>query len=239
MGLDTIPYCGAAPVPAELWARWNLDPVLMAAMVAGFAICWHYRRDGGSAPLIAAGAILFFLWISPFCALSSALFSARSFHHLAMSALAAPLIAWALPPSIGRGLAAWTIGHAAIFWIWHLPAAYALALSHDAIFWLMQAMLLGSAVGLWRAAIASPLHAAVTALLVTMVQMGLLGGLLTFTTAPLYAPHWLTTSAWGLGPIEDQQLAGLIMWVPGAGLYLGAALFLANRWLTATRPAAA
>src|SRR3546814_17286561 len=63
-----------------------------------------------------------------------------------------------------------------------------------------------------------------------MVQMGLLGALLTFSGSALYAPHLLTTQAWGMSPLQDQQLAGLIMWVPAAGLSLGAAMFLLARW---------
>jgi putative membrane protein len=55
--------------------------------------------------------------------------------------------------------------------------------------------------------------------------------LITFAGRPLYSPHFLTTEPWGLSAIEDQQLAGLIMWAPSAGLYLGAALFVAQRWL--------
>jgi putative membrane protein len=55
--------------------------------------------------------------------------------------------------------------------------------------------------------------------------------LILFTPTALYAPHYLTTAAWGLTVLEDQQLAGLIMWVPSAGLYLGAALYVAKRWL--------
>ena len=57
--------------------------------------------------------------------------------------------------------------------------------------------------------------------------------------APLYAPHFLTTAPWGFRPLEDQQLAGLIMWVPAAGLYLAAALVLTNRWLGRERCVAA
>ena len=55
-------------------------------------------------------------------------------------------------------------------------------------------------------------------------EMGLLGALLTFSQNAIYAPHALTTAAWGLSPLEDQQLAGLIMWAPGALAYLAAAL---------------
>jgi putative membrane protein len=64
-----------------------------------------------------------------------------------------------------------------------------------------------------------------------MVLMGLLGALITFAGEPLYAPHFATVWPWGLSALEDQQLAGLIMWAPAAGLYLGAALMLASKWL--------
>src|SRR5690606_23249383 len=75
--------------------------------------------------------------------------------------------------------------------------------------------------------------AAVAALLATMVQMGLLGALITFAGQPLFAPHLTTTAAWGLTPLADQQLAGLIMWAPAAGVYLLSALVLLGRWLGA------
>ena len=88
----------------------------------------------------------------------------------------------------------------------------------------MQASLLGSALGFWNAVRLAPIPGAIVALLATMVQMGLLGALLTFAGSPLYAPHFATTAAWGLGPLEDQQLAGLIMWAPAAAVYLAAAV---------------
>jgi len=73
--------------------------------------------------------------------------------------------------------------------------------------------------------------AAVAALLIAMVAMGLLGALLTFTGEPVYAPHFLTTAAWGLTPLADQQAAGLIMWAPAAAVYLAAALLMLGRWI--------
>jgi putative membrane protein len=45
---------------------------------------------------------------------------------------------------------------------------------------------------------------------------------------PLYAGR---AAAWGLTVLEDQQLAGLVMWVPGGLVYMGAALALAATWL--------
>src|SRR3546814_11484875 len=89
----------------------------------------------------------------------------------------------------------------------------------------MQLSLLASAAAFWGALrrVSSP--TAILLLLAMMVQMGLLGALITFAGAPLYAPHYATTMVWGLTPLEDQQLAGLIMWAPAAAFYLGAALW--------------
>lgn len=234
-----IPYCGAAPVPDELLARWNLDPLLVAALalatIAGLRFGQIERRW-----FVAAMAMFALLFVSPFCALTSALFSARAVHHLALTAVAALLLAAALPVRrVPGGLALWTGAHAATFWLWHAPPAYGAALSNHAAYWLMQASLLLTAVALWRAVRAAPLTSGIAALLATMVQMGLLGALLTFAASPLYAPHFLGPLAWGLAPLEDQQLAGLIMWAPGAGLYLAAALTLLARWFARERAAAA
>lgn len=234
-----LPYCGAAPVPGELLARWNLDPPLLAALAlatfAGLRFGQAERRR-----LLAALALLALLFVSPFCALTSALFSARAVHHLTLTAVLAPLLAAALPAwRVPGGAALWTGLHAVTFWLWHAPPAYEAALSNHALYWLMQASLLLTALALWRAVRAALPTGGIAALLATMVQMGLLGALLTFAGTPLYPPHYLGPLAWGLTPLEDQQLAGLIMWAPGAGLYLAAALALLARWFARERAAAA
>ena len=68
----------------------------------------------------------------------------------------------------------------------------------DAVYWLMQASLLLTALALWRAVRAAALTSGIAALLATMVQMGLLGALLTFAGAPLYAPHLVGADRLGL-----------------------------------------
>jgi putative membrane protein len=228
MVLPPIPYCGSAPVPAELWLRWNLDLIGLATILSLLLIGRSLRAR--PEPLVAGCAVLAVLFVSPFCALTSALFSARTAHHILLTAVAAPLLATAMRGAHGRP-AAWAAVHALIFWAWHAPAAYSFALQSDAAYWLMELTLLGSAIGLWRSVLAAPPPTAVAVLLGTMVQMGLLGALLTFASAPLYARHWTTTQAWRLSPLEDQQLAGLLMWIAGGALYLLAALRLASRWL--------
>jgi len=238
------PYCGMAPGPGEWLARWNLDPWLLAALAA-CALAYHFgfptiepRRRAAFAGFMI---VLLVLFVSPFCALTSALFAARVVHHVAIAAIAAPLLVMALPREVLRlpgSLALWTALQAVIFWAWHTPPLYAWALSSDAAYWAMQLSLLASAAAFWFAVRRASPTAAFAALLATMVQMGLLGALITFAATPLYAPHFSTTLPWGMAPLDDQQLAGLIMWAPAAGFYLAAALILLGRWLRNQAPAA-
>lgn len=228
-----IPYCGAAPVPAEIAARWNFDPVLLLVLAALPLLYFRALPASARGPAAFWGAwgLALLLFVSPFCALTSALFSARVVHHLLIEIVLAPLIVLALPRlRIAGAGAIWVALQAAVFWAWHAPAAYSAALSSDAVYWAMQLSMTGSAILFWAWARTSSLPSAVAGLLATMVAMGLLGALITFAGTPLYAPHFETTLQWGLGALEDQQLAGLIMWAPGGGFYLAAALLLASRW---------
>ncbi len=237
-----IPYCGPGPTPAEWLARWNLDPVLIAALALGLAVV-GWRMSGRERMCAAAAVVgLAIVFVSPLCALSSALFAARTVHHVLLVAVAAPLIAWSAPRRPAGPLALATAAQAVVFWAWHAPSAYGWALSNDAVYWLMQSSLLGSAVWFWAAVRRASAPAAVAALLIAMVAMGLLGALLTFTGQPVYEPHFATTAAWSLTPLEDQQAAGLIMWAPAAAVYLAAALMVLGRWIgpdprTGARPA--
>jgi putative membrane protein len=71
--------------------------------------------------------------------------------------------------------------------------------------------------------------AGIAAGLITSVQMGLLGALITFAPRSLYAPHIFTTGVWHLTPLEDQQLGGTIMWIPGCIVFFAAAAFMLGR----------
>jgi len=225
------PYCGEAPDPAALMGRWNLDPVLLLVLAAAFASLWIWRTDRtGRMWLIAAFGVLAIVFVSPLCALSSALFASRTLHHILLVGAAAPMLAMVMPRRRGRLVLA-TAAQAVVFWGWHAPDAYAAAMSNNAVYWLMQVSLLGSAVWFWSAARAASAPAAVTALLAAMLLMGLLGALITFAGQPVYAPHFATTLVWGLTPLEDQQAAGLIMWAPAALLYLFAALWRTARMI--------
>ena len=229
-----LPYCGISPEPGNWLVRWNFDPLLLAvlAIAIGFA---HIRRtDIRARPSAAALAILVFLFVSPFCALGSALFTVRVVHDVILAALLAPLIVAGAKLDrirIPGTLAAWTAVHALTFWFWHAPAAYAAAMSSDAVFWIMQVTITGTAVAWWSKVARARAPSAATSLLATMVAMGALGALIAFAPRALYAPHWITTHAWGLAPLEDQQIAGIVMWAPASLIYLLAALAILYRSL--------
>lgn len=234
--LGAIAYCGPPPAPAGLWAQWNLDPILLAVM--GLCALGYLGRaaasSGHKAAFFGGLGVLLVAFVSPLCALSTSLFSARIAHHMLMVAAAAPLLALSLPRKVPAG---WLTGaglvHMVVLWVWHAPRVYEWALGGTASYWLMELSLLTSAMAFWSAVWARKTEppAVIVALILTMAQMGLLAALITFAQAPLYGPHLLTTTAWGLTPLEDQQLAGLIMWAPGALPYFAAVLWLAARWL--------
>ena len=222
-----MPYCGPAPDPADVLGRWNGDPVLLTVLALLVARVLYLTLKGrpGSHSLLGAAGVLVVIFISPLCALSSALFTARTLHHLLLLLAAAPLLALWLPRLRAPRLALATAVQAVVFWAWHAPDLYAAALSSDLVYWAMQLSILGSAVWFWAAVRASNAAAAVAGLLAAMLLMGLLGALIVFAGQPLYAPHFATTLAWGMTPREDQQAAGLIMWAPAAAAYLLVALW--------------
>ena len=218
-------YCGPAPLPQELWSSWNFDPVVLVCL-AGMTYLLRKNAAG-----LGAVAILFVAFVSPLCALSSALLSARVVHHVLLIAVAAPLFALSIetrkPATIARPFVVSTV----ILWGWHLPAAYDLALSNVAVYWLMQISLLISATWFWRAVLTA--EAAVVERIAFIVggfaQMGMLGAILTFAPTALYAAHALAPLDWGFTPLRDQQLGGLIMWVPSGLPYAIAAGVVARR----------
>jgi putative membrane protein len=145
--------------------------------------------------------------------------------------------------AVSSARSAWFL-HAAALWLWHLPVFFNAALAHPALHEWQHVSFLLTALLFWHALFRHGTHAArgmaVLYLFTTTLHTGLLGALLTFARAPLYGgldrglSHY-----WGLTALEDQQLGGLIMWVPAATIYVGAALVLTARWIadTGERPA--
>jgi putative membrane protein len=240
---DTIAlaYCGPAAMPGDLLTRWNFDPPVIAALI-GLAVVIASGRVANARAGQGALALLATIFVSPLCALSSALFSARVLHHVLLVAAAAPLLALAFPvrrlPLLP--LAVLVGAHMIILWVWHMPGPYEWGLATVPAYWLMQASLLGSAWLLWRAILESTTQvgSALVALVATIAQMGLLAALIVFAPRPLYEVHFASAAAWGMTALADQQLAGLLMWVPASLPYLGVGLWLAWSSLRPVEPAA-
>lgn len=236
----TIPYCGPAPLPATLIGAWNFDPLALAVVLAPLvaAVLMRSVRIG---PAVLATAALAVAFVSPLCALTVALFSARSLHHLLLVLIAAPALAAAWPRALPLSRIGGLLGLSLVLWLWHLPAAYALAWHSPLVYWLMQAALLISAWAFWshvfHTQAVSEGVGAVGKILALAGQMGLLGALLTFAPRSLYPQHIGVAEAFGLDALHDQQLAGLIMWVPGMlPLALLGALLLRRGWRQVALP---
>jgi putative membrane protein len=92
---------------------------------------------------------------------------------------------------------------------------------------------------MWRAILAPAVQSGPTlvGLMATVGQMGLLGALIVFASRPLYTAHFASTWPWGLTPLADQQLAGILMWVPAILPYLAVGLWLAWCSLRPSEPA--
>jgi putative membrane protein len=123
-----------------------------------------------------------------------------------------------------RPLLVWIL-HVGVLWLWHLPGPYALALVDPVVHALAHVTLLASSVTFWLvvtepgAPRLAPLPAACY-LVAAALQSGALGALLTLSETP-----WYPAAASALtDPLRDQQLAGVLMWVPASVLYLGGTL---------------
>lgn len=144
-------------------------------------------------------------------------------------------------PLLAAPVAAWT-AHTAAMWAWHLPSLYEAGLRNEALHALEHLAFLSTALAVWAVVIPAPrTHArygvAAGLLFATALQSGALGAILTFATAVLYPIHALGAGLWGLTALQDQQLAGVIMWIPAGAIYFTAIGVLAARWLKEASPA--
>jgi putative membrane protein len=126
-----------------------------------------------------------------------------------------------------------------LFVFWHTPGPYSWALRHEPVHVLEHLCFFVSAFAFWSVVIEPSgkrrLDYGATLLFVTTaaVLSGLPGALMVLTARPFYAVHAAGAARWGLSLIEDQQLAGLIMWIPAGFAYLAAILALFVLWLRA------
>lgn len=172
--------------------------------------------------------------------------------------LSAPLatLVWALPITwrrrlgavsqdrlISRGwnvltlpLVAW-LAYALSLWLWHMPALYEAAILDNTLHLLEHISFFASALLLWWTALISVRSTAlgpgagIFLLFTTSLHAGLLGALLTFAQRPFYPYYESVPSFFGLDALADQQMAGIIMWIPGGLVYLTGAVVLIYLWL--------
>lgn len=168
---------------------------------------------------------------------------------LLVAARPGPVLLWGLPRPLRQALGSaarfplWrhltepitaTAIQALAIWLWHIPALFDMALQHEGWHIAQHASFFASALLFWWAMLHRA-HEGLAALCLFGTSMigGALGALMALSNSPWYAPYAaLGLSPLGLSAAEDQQFAGLIMWVPGGLFHLGAALVFVARWLS-------
>jgi putative membrane protein len=205
--------------------------------------------------LTLAGALL-----SPLHWLGEHLFTFHMIEHEIVMAVSSPLIVFARPvgtllwglPGTARRVAGsvmhwplvrgpwdWctgatnaTIIHGAAIWAWHMPVLFDAAVTNPALHRLQHLSFFATAILFWWAIVwRSDYGAAAWHLFATMIHTSILGALMALAPRVLYVAQTQTAMAWGLTPLEDQQLAGMIMWVPAGTIYAAAAMTMLALWI--------
>jgi putative membrane protein len=219
-----------------------------AALLAFWAVVYAFgaRRGRGA---VGRRAVLLFTagWLllagttlSPLHAMGRASFAWHMIEHMAIMLAAAPLLVlgrplvallWAVPRAargavgrlagLGRPLAA-SLLYAAALWGWHAPPLFDAAVRSEALHLLQHALMLTGSMAWWWSLVHAAAGSAVLSIFVASVHAGILGALLTVSARPWFGSY---------PDLEDQQLAGLVMWIPAASIHVAAALALLARWL--------
>jgi putative membrane protein len=130
---------------------------------------------------------------------------------------------------------AWAV-HAVVLWVWHLPVLFQATLDDEWIHAIQHLSFLASALLFWWAVMEGPQRSsgygmAVLYMFTTALHSGLLGAIITLASSVWYPAYRSTTHHWGLTPLEDQQLGGLIMWIPACAVYIVAGLAALAAWM--------
>ncbi|HYO16239.1 MAG TPA: cytochrome c oxidase assembly protein [Thermoanaerobaculia bacterium] len=233
----------------RLWKRAGVDQGLRRWEAGCFATGWLFLFVALVSPLDALGGILFSAHMAQHEVLM--LLAAP------LIVLGRPLAVclWALPQQARERVGRWTQGaavaavwrwitgpltvwllHSVALWIWHLPALYQATLENELIHALQHLSFFGSAALFWWALIHGRYGrigygVSVFYVFATGVHSGVLGALLTFAPRLWYPLYEERTGRWGLSALEDQQLAGLLMWVPAGLIFILLGLALFTAWL--------
>jgi putative membrane protein len=179
-----------------------------------------------AAPLIVLGTPLVpLLWSFPLSVRQRMIRGWRSRRTMqsTLHLLSGPAFAWLL--------------HTVALWAWHSPPLYTAALESRLVHIAEHVSLFGTALLFWW--VLSPMAgrrrlghgAGILYAFTAAMQSGVLGVLILFSASPWYDIYSNRTGAWGLTPLEDQQLAGTLMWVPAGIAYVSAGLWLFAGWL--------
>jgi putative membrane protein len=152
------------------------------------------------------------------------------------------LTGWTRTPAVVRiwhgatgPVTVWVL-HALALWVWHVPVLYEAAVRNDAVHIVQHLSFFGTAALFWWAIVHGRYGrigygVAVLFVFTTALHSGALGALFTFGSQVMYPLYADRTSAFGVSPLDDQQLAGLIMWIPFSLTFLIVGLALFAAWL--------
>jgi putative membrane protein len=241
---------------ARLWPKSGAGRAQLRRRACGFFVGWLVLAAALVSPLDALGSLLF----------SAHMLQHEAMMIVAapLLVLGRPfaLWMWGLPPGwrkpvgvavqgrsvqLGWSLLTWPVFawlfHAAVLWLWHAPLLFEAALHSNAIHTLQHLSFFGSALLFWWAVLGDgsfrPQRGlSMLYIFTTMAHTGALGALLTWSGIVWYPSYVGAGEAFGMDALEDQQLGGLIMWVPGGLAYLIAGLALASQWLGRSVPPA-
>ncbi len=228
---------------ALLWHAWRLDPLALVAC-ASLAAAWRFVAGVRSAYLLAAGAGVVLALASPVATLAQGvLFSAHMLEHLLLVLVVPPLVLLGLP-RLRRGeasagnrppLLAWALGVGAM-WLWHAPALCNAASASAVVHRLQEVSLLAMGIAFWWPVLAHRMHplGTVLYLFTACVACTVLGILVTFAPVEVCSAYLqpkdslgvlpLLRDEWGMTAAKDQEMGGLLMWVPACLVYLVAIL---------------
>jgi cytochrome c oxidase assembly factor CtaG len=171
------------------------------------------------------------------------------------------VLAWGLPRQLRQALggswksplaALWkrltepvtaTLVQAVVMWVWHAPALFDRALDSSGWHIFQHSCFFVSSLLFWWAMLhprwrSGGYGTSAACLFITSLIGGALGALMSFSASPWYADYAaMGMTGIGLDPVDDQRLAGLIMWIPGGLVHGVAALAMFYKWLKASEAA--
>lgn len=235
---------------------WTFRPVVIAAIALGVvlhAAKLRLRSPGRTAALLGAAAALVVALVSPVDLLArGTLFSAHMLQHMLLVLAVPPLALLAMPRTRRTGrrrrvpvLACWAGGVGAM-WIWHTPALCDAAATSDGARALQALSLLAMGAAFWWPILGPRPDgrlgeaASILYLFTACGACSVLGIAIAFSPVEVCVAYLhpadpldvlpLVRGRWGLTPEVDQQLGGLLMWVPGCAVYAAAILAVVARF---------